>query len=155
MRAVEREYGGEQGAADAVGVTLRTWRRWQQKGARLAGGSIRKLSGTVGSIYRAARLRALDRYLRNVQRSPKACGRIRWQDSPKRQYMPKDNGQRCTNLDYLVGTDMRDLIPHWVAGDAAAAGETFERLTTLAYGYNWADPKHRILFHGDNCSVTW
>lgn len=155
MRAVEREYGGEREAARAVGVQLRTWRAWQRKGARLAAGSVRKLSGAAGAVYRAARLRALDRYLRNVRSSPRVCARIRWIDSPKRAYMPKDNGWRCTNLDSLTGTDMRDLIPHWVAGDAPAAGEAFQRLTSAAYGRNWARPGDRILFEGDNCSVTW
>lgn len=159
MRALEKEHGGERQAADAVGVTLRTWRRWANKGARLAPPSLRKLVSAYGDF----RAQVLRRRLARLRNAPYACGRIRWRNSD-RKYMQKDNGQRCVSFWNLRGADASALFQPWLDRDGPAAGEAFERLVTEGEGYEWSDPQaegydpredDRILFHGDACSVTF
>lgn len=142
MRALEQAVGGPEQAARAAGVTLRTWKRWAGKAARLTGTSVGKLQRAALPLYRAQHLRSI---LRKAPQ-PYICAVIAW--NSYRVPWGSPPGYRCTKLDRLSGRSMVHLVRHWQAGNFPALAEGFQAVVQRVYGAP-------VIFEGDGVTLVW
>jgi hypothetical protein len=141
IRALEKAEGGEKGAAQAVGVTVRTWRGW--KTGRKP--SKRSLSALEAAHESVAARRARQAAQRAVKRSGdqvvvRASADFWWHG--EEDY---SRGQRTVTFDPI---DISQVITHWIIDDKPGMADAFHAAVEDAYGYP-------VIFHGNDVQLDW
>jgi hypothetical protein len=146
MRAIEAQHGGPAGAARAVGVQLRTWKRWTGKAARLTAPSLDKLQRAARAVYDVRGLRAKLRQFPLLR----IGAVINWDGYYVDWSAERDRpeGWRRTRINDLEGSNMQRLWAPWLAGDTAGLAGHFEAAVHKAYGVP-------VNFEGDQVEVSW
>jgi hypothetical protein len=141
LRALEKAGKGEKGAAELVGVTLRTWRGWKA-GKKPSKRSLAALEGAHESQAAARARRAAER---SVKRSGSQWVSVRitadiwWHDDED-----YSRGVRTTRLDPI---DISGVIAAWTINDHPAMESAFNAAVEDTYGYS-------VTFHGD-VNLDW
>lgn len=156
MNAIEKAHGGPAGAAQVVGVSPETWRRWRKTGVNPRTGKpyqkpgspgLAMLSGAAGALYAAARAAYIA--ARN-QKIRKGLARVhnvivtaivRWDSYLNR----KGDGTRTVKLGTL---ELDAMFTPWSYGDPDGAALTFEAAAGRAHSAV-------IQFEGDAVEVSW
>jgi transcriptional regulator with XRE-family HTH domain len=146
----DRKGAAARRAAEAAGISPRTWQKWragsQHPGARL----LRRLEGAYARHVQLPKARA------KVNGTPvpslvRVTAVIKWSSSPRKQY----NAQpyRSTTLEGMRGVMIR-VIRAWQAAGPDAAAEVFQRGAAEVYGVpDDDDGTPGIEFQGDEVEI--
>lgn len=141
LRALEKAGKGEKGAAQLVGVTLRTWRGWKA-GKKPSKRSLAALEGAHRNQATAKARKAAERALKrsgNPWVSVRITADIWWHDDEG-----YSRGVRTTTLDPI---DISAVIAAWTVNDHPGMEQAFNEAVEDEYGYP-------VTFHGD-VQVSW
>lgn len=151
MNALEKLFpGGRKGAsarqaAEAAGISARTWRDWRKGTHPPSARNLRKLEG---AYVRKITLPAFRRALKNkkVPNRVKVKAEIKWSNSPRKNY--NKTKERTTTLEGMRGA-MAAVIRAWAGAGPEAAADALERGAASVYA---AD---EIKFEGDNVEIEF
>lgn len=136
-------------AAQAAGISPRTWRAWRAGGTP----SPRTLRKLEGAYARLIQLPAFRRALadKKIPASVTVTATIRWTDSPRKNYNATPH--RTTTLTHMRGA-MVGVVRAWVMAGPEAAADAFERGASAVYKVSDADDgSPGIQFEGENVEI--
>lgn len=141
LRAIEKAGKGEKGAAELVGVTVRTWRAWKT-GRKPSKRSLAALEAAHQSQASAKARRSAERTVKRDGSqwvSVRITADIWWHD--EEDY---SRGHRTTRLDPI---DLSGVLAAWTINDLPGMATAFNAAVEDTYGYP-------VTFHGD-VNLDW
>lgn len=135
MNQIEKLFtGGRKGtearrAAEAAGISARTWRDWRRGTHPPSPRMLRKLEAAYARLVTLPRFRKALRD-QKLPASVTVTGTIRWTDSPRKMY--NKTRHRTTTLVGMRGV-MAATIRAWAMAGPEAAADAFQRGTSAVY----------------------
>lgn len=139
-------------AAEAAGVSLRTWQRWRSGKQVPASRTLAKLQAAYDNLIRLPKLRKQLRAA-GVPTQVTVTAVIKWSTSTGTQYNKRPH--RTTTLTGM-GDAMRAVLRAWALEGPQAAAEALERGTAAVYGVPDDDNgTPGIEFQGDEVEIEF
>lgn len=153
MHRLEKLFtGGAKGtertrAAEAAGISPRTWRKWRAGTQAPSPRLLRKLEAAF------TRLITVPNFRKSLTSKPvpnrvKISAVIKWAKSPKSSYNAKAGGYRTTTLESMRPV-IHQVIRAWYMAGPEAAADTFERGAASVYRSD------EIRFEGNNLIIEF
>jgi transcriptional regulator with XRE-family HTH domain len=151
-RPGDRKGAAGRRAAEAAGVSLRTWQRWRSGKQSPAARTVAKLQAAYDNLVRLPRLRKQLRK-QGVPNAVTVTAVIKWSTSTGTQYNRANDGHRTTTL-IGMGPAMRAVVRAWATEGPEAAAEALERGTAATYSVpDDDDGSPGIEFEGDEVEI--